>query len=101
MASFCCFKLYIEYKIINHIVNNIRLTQNLICILDKSKREMLRLQHFYNMFTTNYRWLIIIGSNFKLTLRLFFYPNNNNSKNLSLKICCKNVIDILFSKVKM
>ena len=42
------------------------------------KREMLRLQHFYNNFTTNHRWLVVIGSNLKLTLRLLFCPNNNN-----------------------
>ena len=29
-------------------------------------------------FTTNYRWLIVIGSNLNLTLRLLFCPNNNN-----------------------
>ena len=41
-------------------------------------REMLRLQYFYNNFTTNHRWLVVIGSNLKLTLRLLFCPNNNN-----------------------
>ena len=54
---------------------------------------MLCLQHIYNIFTTNYRWLVVIGSNFKLTLRLLFCPNNNN---LPLRICCKNVIYISF-----
>ena len=29
-------------------------------------------------FTTNYRWLVVIGSNLNLTLRLLFYSNNNN-----------------------
>ena len=29
-------------------------------------------------FTTNYRWLVVIGSNLNLILRLLFYPNNNN-----------------------
>ena len=29
-------------------------------------------------FTTNYKWLVVIGSNLNLTLRLLFYPNNNN-----------------------
>ena len=43
-----------------------------------NEREMLRLQHFYNNFTTNHRWLVVIGSNLKLTLRLLFCPNNNN-----------------------
>ena len=29
-------------------------------------------------FTTNYRRLVVIGSNLNLTLRLLFCPNNNN-----------------------
>ena len=29
-------------------------------------------------FTTNYKWLVVIGSNLNLTLRLLFCPNNNN-----------------------
>ena len=34
--------------------------------------------YVYNIFTTNHRWLVVIGSNLKLTLRLFFCLNNNN-----------------------
>ena len=41
-------------------------------------REILRPQHFYNIFTTNHRWLVVIDLNFKLTLRLLFCSNNNN-----------------------
>ena len=44
----------------------------------KKKKEMLCLQHFYNIFTINHMWLVVIGSNLKLTLRLLFYSNNNN-----------------------
>ena len=29
-------------------------------------------------FITNYKWLVIIGSNLNLTIRLLFCPNNNN-----------------------
>ena len=29
-------------------------------------------------FTTNYRWLVVIGSNLNLILRLLFCPYNNN-----------------------
>ena len=29
-------------------------------------------------FTTNYKWLVVIGSNLNLTLRLLFCPNNKN-----------------------
>ena len=32
----------------------------------------LRLQHFYNIFTTNHGWLVTIGSNLNLVLRLLF-----------------------------
>ena len=42
------------------------------------KKKMLSLQHFYIIFTANYRWLVVIGSNLKLTLRLLFCLNNNN-----------------------
>ena len=34
--------------------------------------EVLRPQHFYYIFTTNYGQLIVIGSNLNLTLRLLF-----------------------------
>ena len=34
--------------------------------------------YVHNIFTTNHRWLVAIGSNLNLTLRLLFYPNNNN-----------------------
>ena len=33
---------------------------------------------FTTFFTTNYKWLFVIGSNLNLTLRLFFCSNNNN-----------------------
>ena len=36
------------------------------------KKKMLRPQYFYNIFTINYRWLVIISSNLNLTLRLLF-----------------------------
>ena len=35
-------------------------------------REMLRLQQFYNIFTTNHGWLVIIGSSLNLVLKLLF-----------------------------
>ena len=34
--------------------------------------------YVYNIFTTNYRWLVVIDSNLNPTLRFLFYPNNNN-----------------------
>ena len=33
---------------------------------------------FTTFFTINHRWLVVIGLNLKLTLRLLFCPNNNN-----------------------
>ena len=41
-------------------------------------REVLRPQYFYNIFITNYKWLIVTGLNLNVILRLFFCPNNNN-----------------------
>ena len=35
-------------------------------------REMLHLQHFDNILTTDHGWLVIIGSNLNLALRLLF-----------------------------
>jgi len=34
--------------------------------------------HVHNIFTTNYRWLVVIGLNLNLTQRLLFLHNNNN-----------------------
>ena len=42
--------------------------------------------------TTFLQQIVVIGSNLKLKLRLLFCPNNNN---LPLKICCKNIVEIL------
>ena len=36
------------------------------------KKKVLRSQYFYNIFTTNHRWLVIISLNLNLTLRLLF-----------------------------
>ena len=49
--------------------------------------------YLHNIFTKNYRPLVVIGSNLNLTLRLLFCPNSNN---MPLKICCKNVMDVSF-----
>ena len=57
--------------------------------------------YFHNIFTTNYKQLVVIGLNLNLTLRLLFCPNNNNRNNLPLRIYCKNVADILFSNFFM
>ena len=35
-------------------------------------KNVLRPQYFYNIFTTNHRWLVVISSNLNLTLRLLF-----------------------------
>ena len=58
---------------------------------------MLHPQHFYNIFTKNHRWLVVISSNLNLTLRLLFYSNNNNQ---SLRICCKNVVKMFLPFIK-
>ena len=49
--------------------------------------------YVYNIFTTNYRWLVVIGYNLNLPLKWLFCPTNNN---LPLRICCENVVDIAF-----
>ena len=37
-------------------------------------KEMLGSQYFYNIFTINHEWLVIVGSNLNLTLKLLFSP---------------------------
>ena len=41
-------------------------------ICEEIFKKVLRTQYFYNTFTTNHRWLVIINSNLILTLRLLF-----------------------------
>ena len=41
-------------------------------IWEEILKKVLRLQYFYNTFTTNHRWLVIISSNLILILRLLF-----------------------------
>ena len=50
--------------------------------------------YLHNIFTTNYRPLVVIGSNLNLILRLLFCPNSNN---MPLMICCKNVMKMLWT----
>ena len=45
---------------------------------------------------TNYRWLVDIGLNLNLSLKLFFYPSIIIYSNLLLKICCENIVNITF-----
>ena len=59
---------------------------------------MLSLQYFYIIFTTNYKWLVVIGSNLKLTLRLRFYPNNNNQKQLATQDFLQKCYEYIISK---
>ena len=42
------------------------------------KKKVLCPQYFYNIFTTNHKWLVVISSNLNLTLKLLFESNNNN-----------------------
>ena len=49
------------------------------CMLKYLKDYFLQERCYaYNIFTTNYRWLVVIGSNLNLILKLLFCPNNNN-----------------------
>ena len=41
-------------------------------VVENEGKKMLRLQHFYNIFTINYKWLVVIDSNLNLILRLLF-----------------------------
>ena len=80
----CHFEHWISKSLINKILS-----------LNNQNDTLITKERCYvhNIFTTNYKWLVVISSNLKLTVRLFFCPNNNN---LPLRICCKNVVDISF-----
>ena len=57
----------------NSIVENRRkkiVATKLLKIEGRKKKDITST----TFFTTNYRWLIVIGSNWNLTLRLFFCP---------------------------
>ena len=66
------------FKTIEFIDSHHLITQKKKKKLVLDKRKVLHLQYFYNIFTTNHRWLVVISSNLNLTLKLNFYPNNNN-----------------------
>ena len=58
--------------------HNIFIIEPMHQTIKRNTTEMLRPYYFYNIFTTNHKWLIVIGSNLNLTLRLLCYLNNNN-----------------------
>ena len=53
--------------------------------------------YVHNIFITNHRWLVVIDLNLNLILRLLFCPTIITSNNLALKICCKNVVKMLWT----
>ena len=57
-----------------------------------NKRELLYPQHFYNIFTTNFRWQVIISSNLNSQLKLLFYPSITTNNNLPHSIYCESVL---------
>ena len=52
IISFCNLKLCIKYKLIDHIINNIRLTHNLTCVLrvQKTYNSTVRFSKYVVMF---------------------------------------------------
>ena len=52
MASFCNLKLFTKYKFIDHIINNILLTQNLTCVLraQRTCNSMVRFSTYVVVF---------------------------------------------------
>ena len=52
-------------------------------------------QNFHNNFITNFMWQAVIGSNLDSPLKLLFCPQVIASNNLSLRICCENIMDVL------
>ena len=56
---------------------------------------MLRPQYFRNAFIINHKWLVIIGSNLNLQIKLFFYPPITANNNLSHKFVMKVFVKML------
>ena len=57
---------------------------------------MLHLQYFHNIFRTNHKWKVVIGSNLNSKFKLLFYPSVTTNNNLTFRICYENVVNITF-----
>jgi len=55
-------------------LNALNINGNQFCV----NKEVLCPQQFYNTSTTNHRWLVVIGSNLNLSLKLLFCLTDNN-----------------------
>ena len=63
-ASFCSLTLCTKYKLIDHIVNNIQLTQNLTCVF-RTKRicnSMVKISKYVVMFNLLSK-VVVLGYN--------------------------------------
>ena len=60
---------------------------------------MLHLQYFHNIFRTNHKWKVVIGSNLNSKLKLLFYPSVTTNNNLTFRICYENVVNITFPSI--
>ena len=58
--------IYVRKVQYNELKRNLKKNNN------NKLSQMLRLQQFYNIFTTNHGWLVIIGSSLNLVLKLLF-----------------------------
>ena len=58
--------------------------------------EMLRLQHFYNIFYNKSQVVSCYWFKFQTNAKIIFLPQLTTSNSLPLRICCKNVVDISF-----
>ena len=66
-------------EVISHLKDNCLLPIKKNDFYKKKTIIYIKKRRFvHNIFTTNYKWLVVIGSNLNLTLKLLFCPNNNN-----------------------
>ena len=57
--------------------------------------------YVYNIFTTNHRWLVIIGYNLNLSLKLLFCLHQQQLvTTYHFGFVCENIMDITFLKIK-
>ena len=57
---------------------------------------MLHLQHFHNIFSTNFRLQVIISSNLNLLLKLLFFSLVTANNNLLLRLYYERIMNIAF-----
>ena len=60
------------------------------------RKKVINFFDSFLFFTTNHSWLVFIGCNLKPKLILLFCLPLTTNNNLPFKICCENIVNIIF-----